>query len=245
MTSRSDLSRAWADSTLSLRGESVYTWDQELRKGKRWLARHKPDIAVDCFRRAMLVAPSAKPGPMASILYYHGLALYKTGHRGRAIARWVQSQRHLKFGHTRKVLRRCTNAYGMPKQDSSEKDDWHAFLAVHLSRYLRKKKSGRLDTRAETDMIRELIDDYWRGLLSSNALDGKTVDEKRELFHKIVIVFPFFEMPDRLDDSLVHVDFDAKRRLTPSDRCTCGSGLQFKLCCGRTPGEDELMSGDF
>lgn len=219
-------------------------WSRAFRKGQRFLARHKPDGALVCFARALQLCPEGC-AEAAKITYYTGLAHYKLGSPGRAIASWVEAQRQHKSNFQRKMLERYSNSYGMPRRETESQDDWHAFFALQLARYLESKRSHRLDTRAEADMIRELIEDYWVSLVSAGVLEGKSADEKFQLFSSIAIVFPYFAVPERLDDRLIHVDFEEKRRIRPEDRCPCKSGLPFKQCCGRIPAEDEIIAGGF
>ncbi|WP_455383628.1 YecA family protein [Salinispira pacifica] len=219
------------------------SWRREFENGKRALARHNPRAALACFNRSLRGCPD---GATASkVTYYRGLALYKLRCPGMAMASWVEAQRYRKSGFPRKMLDRFSNEYGMPKRETEADDDRHAFFALQLSRYLENKPSHRLDTRAEGDVIRELIDEYWQSLLRSGILEEKNTEQKFQLFRSIVIVFPYFTVPDRFDDRLVHVDFEEKRRIGPEDRCPCRSGLPFKQCCGRIPAEDELLAGGF
>ncbi len=44
---------------------------------------------------------------------------------------------------------------------------------------------------------------------------------------------------------VIAVNFQTKKKVKLSDRCLCGSGLPYIICCGRTPGKEELMSGIF
>ena len=68
---------------------------------------------------------------------------------------------------------------------------------------------------------------------------------KATKFKKVKIVFPFLQLDDPCIEPLIHVDFREKKQALPEDRCLCGSGLSFMACCGRTPGEIELLSGSF
>jgi tetratricopeptide (TPR) repeat protein len=222
----------------------VSDWSRLFNQGKRFLRRHRPEAALDCFVRGLEVCPD-RSAEAARITYYMGLAHHRLGNPGRAIASWIEAQRQHKGFHQRKMLERFSNSYGMPKRETESLDDWHAFFALHLSRYLESKHSQRLDTRAEADMIRELIEDNWNALVNAGVMEGKSVDEKFQLFSGIVIIFPYFSVPEHLDDRLVHVDFKEKRRIRPQDRCPCGSGLPFKQCCGRIPTEDEIIAGGF
>jgi hypothetical protein len=145
----------------------------------------------------------------------------------------------------RRKIAALSNEFGMARQSSRDLDDWQAFYCTHLRRYVASKKSRKLGTIAESDMIRELIHDHWVKVRDSQLAINLNADQKLLLYQKIVIVFPFFDVPQHMDDGTVHVDFTRKGRLAPSDRCTCGSGLAFKICCGRTPGEDEILIGEF
>ncbi len=59
------------------------------------------------------------------------------------------------------MLSRFTNCYGMERQDTSEADDWQAFSSIQTARYLLGKNKRTFSTRAEQDMIRDLIRDSW------------------------------------------------------------------------------------
>jgi hypothetical protein len=133
----------------------------------------------------------------------------------------------------------------MARQASREIDDQQAFYGVQLARYIRSKRSHRLGTRAEIDMIAELIDEYWRELRSTLDLSRLSWDQKLKLFRETLIVFPFLSVPEALKTDDLTVDFSHGRRLTPRDRCVCGSGLPFRMCHGRTPGTDEALIGKF
>jgi hypothetical protein len=144
------------------------------------------------------------------------------------------------------MLARLTNGYGMEKQDCEELDDWTAFASLHLSRYLMVKNRHGFATRAERDMVTDLIRDYWRTLGGSGALGGKKCCEKLDLFRKVRIVFPIVLVePSALKAPVICVDFRAQRKVNLTDRCTCGSGLPFMHCCGRTLGREEIQGGLF
>jgi hypothetical protein len=93
-------------------------------------------------------------------------------------------------------------------------------------------------------MIYDIIRGAWEGLQASGRLEGCTEEEKYEIFQKTKIDFPLFYF-SRLNDPVVRVNFSEGRRYKPGDPCPCGSGLQYSLCCGRNPGEDELSIGLF
>lgn len=124
-------------------------------------------------------------------------------------------------------------------------DDKQAFYGIQLARYVRSKSSHRLGTRAEIDMVAELIDESWLELKGTIKLACLSPEQKRRLFEKTLVVFPFVTVPTSMKVNDMTVDFRNGRKLRPLDRCTCGSGLPYHLCHGRTPGADELLFGKF
>jgi hypothetical protein len=133
----------------------------------------------------------------------------------------------------------------MVKQDSCELDDWNAYFSIQLARYLSTKRSKKLGTDAERDMIWELIREGFKELRSSTDFGSMNSEEKLAAFKKQRIVFPSFSVPDSYDCESIPVDFGKKRRVNIDDRCLCGSGVPYKFCCGRIPGRDELADGLF
>lgn len=169
----------------------------------------------------------------------------KSGMKNRAVGCWVKSACLEKRGAARRRLKWATNSYGMAKQESAQADDKHAFYGVQLSRYIRSKRSHKLGTKAEIDMVVELIDEYWEQLQSGSGLAEMDDDEKFRLFADTLIVFPFLSVPEALQADDFAVDFCHGRRVERLDRCVCGSTLPHQLCCGRTPGIDEVATGKY
>ena len=228
---------------------------------------HQPLRALRYFERALLSAltttqrPTTRPKPssrrrlsgpnespralLATLYYYIAVSLRKAGMRNRALGSWVESVRMSKRGIARRKLARVTNDYGMATQASSERDDQQAFYGVQLARYIRSKRSHRLGTRAEIDMIVELVDEYWNQISSSGILNGLDHEQRLALFRDTMIVFPFLSVPEALKTDDVAIDFYHGTRVGPTDRCVCGSGLLYRACHGRTPGIEEILTGKF
>lgn len=237
------------------REEEVESWLVDYRRGLRWLRAHRPVQALALFERALVKIPTdrcrsfaattSRRHDLSRLFYYLAVCLRKVGMRNRAVGSLVESVRLEKRGRVRRKLLRVTNAYGMARQPSPEMDDQQAFYGVQLARYVRSKHSHRLGTRAEIDMIAELIDEYWERLRSTVDLSRLSCERKLRIFRETVIVFPFISVPDQLKTEDVGVDFAHGRRIGPHDRCMCGSGLPYRLCHGRTPGADEALVGKF
>jgi hypothetical protein len=134
----------------------------------------------------------------------------------------------------------------MERQGSEERDDWKAFASIQVTRYLLSKNKRTFSTQAEQDMIYDLVLDHWRLLHETGELRDHSPCEKLEVFRKTRIVFPTAVIAEpHINSPVIAVNFQTRRRIRLDDRCSCGSGLPFMLCCGRTVGEEELLSGLF
>jgi uncharacterized protein YchJ len=229
-------------------------WSVYLQRGKEHLARHAPDKALDDLETALELCPVESTKSLSKVLFYLGVALTKIGCSNSALKCWLTSQKLHKTSYATKMIKRFSNEYGMIKQQTERLDDWKAFYSIQLAKYLRTKKNNDFTNAAEKDMIDDLIRDYWEKLNATDLLESKTHEEKLGLFKRVKIVFPF--VVDRIAENaaaregsgfhdVIPVNFREKQSLTPSDRCFCGSGLSFGMCCGRTPGEDEVQCGIF
>ncbi len=220
-------------------------WVMYFTRGLCLLARHDPQGASRYFEKALQECPASKGRDLYRICFYLGVALRRLGHPETAIKSWVSCQRLQKRGHARRMLSRLTNSYGMEKQKREDLDDWKAFASVQLARYLLSKNKRTFSTLAEQDMVVDLIRDYWGNLVKSGVLAGKSCDEKRTIFVSTRIIFPTVLLSEPPTQSVIAVNFRTQRRVNLTDRCTCGSGLPYSLCCGRTPGNEEVLSGIF
>ncbi len=219
-------------------------WLGDFHRGVRALSAHDASTAVMCFSRAVQRCPVSKANDLTRLLYYLGIALRKAGYSSSAIRSWVASQKMKKRKHTRTLLDRYCNGYGMAKQSCEDQDDWQAFYSIQLIRYLRGFNKRTLTSRSEQAMLKEIIWESWSKLKASGVLEDHTAQEKCEIFRKTQIDFPLF-YHSRISDPVVAVNFAAGRKVKAEDDCPCGSGLPYHCCCGRTPGEDELAIGLF
>lgn len=213
-------------------------------RGKRDLARHNPEGALRFFESALNECPIENRGDLSLILFYLGITLAKLGKRNGAVRSFSTSAKLMKrSSYSRAMLKRLANDYGMARQPTEDLDDWHAFYSIQLSRYLSFKKSQRILSGAERDMIHDLIAEYWRQIRSSGLLAGKRSCEKLEVFRAVEIVFPFYAVSQNDRGSIIPINFTTRRRVAPDGRCPCGSGLPYMMCCGRTRGAEELVPG--
>ncbi|MBN1524166.1 MAG: hypothetical protein JW904_06785 [Spirochaetales bacterium] len=220
-------------------------WKAEIQKGKSLLARHDAENAVKVFSHALENCPAADCNCFSKILFYLGVSLKKLGLINSALNLWVTAYRYKKNRLIKKMIERYSNGYGMLKQKTDELDDRQAFYAIQVMRYLEKKKCHTFSTEPEKDVVFELIKEHWKIILHSSILSERTINEKREYFHKVKIVFPFLNMPKVLGDTVLKVNFSESGIVHETIRCGCGSGLPFCMCCGRTPAVEEIINGIF
>ncbi|MGA2640143.1 MAG: hypothetical protein ABSG21_04445 [Spirochaetia bacterium] len=221
-------------------------WAHHYDRGLGSLSRHRPAEAVKALQTALEECPPSKSRDLYKICLFLGVALQRIGFPQSAIKAWISCQRLNKRGPTRKMLSRYTNCYGMERQDTSEADDWQAFSSIQTVRYLLGKNKRTFSTRAEQDMIWDLIRDSWKELRKRAHLGRLSVCEKLEAFRAVRIVFPTVVLVEpHIDGPIITVNFQTKQKVGLNDRCSCGSGMPFMLCCGRTPGKEELLSGSF
>lgn len=219
-------------------------WQRSLQSGRRELTRHRNAEALRHFEHALNACPVASKKQLAEVLYLLGATLHKLSMTNCALKSWAAAGRLYKRGYAARAIRRFSNAYGMAKQRSVEADDWKAFYSVQLAKYISRKRSGRIGTDAERDMIHDLILDAWKQVRAGYRIDSLDVREKLVLFRGVKVVFPSFHVPsEEQSGRAIPVDFGRKQRIGADDHCFCGSGLPYKLCCGRLPGREELESG--
>jgi hypothetical protein len=220
-------------------------WKLQMDRGLGMLSRHNPLEAVRCLQQALAACPPERCADLHRICFYMGIALRRAGHSQTAIRSWLSCTHLQKRGHSRRMLGRMVNGYGMARQENEGGDDWQAFLAIQLSRYLGTRNKRAFSTAAERDMVSDLIRDCWRGVERSSVLVGKDPCQKRDYFRGMRIVFPTVVLPETMPGTLVAVDFRTQRRILDSQACICGSGLPYAFCCGRTVSCEELTSGSF
>lgn len=207
--------------------------DADFRRGRRELARHRPDTAVRSLRSAVEACPATRPGRLSRDLYWLALALLRLDRPELAIRSLASAQKLRPRSVARSAYIRRVNDYGMRRQPRPDLDDFYAFYSVQACVYLGRKPAGRFDTNAEKDMVTRLIGDAWRSLSCSGALEGLAASKKLELFKSHRIAFPIgLARPDR--GRILEADFRSGSLLEGDQRCRCGSGLPFMRCCGRT-----------
>jgi hypothetical protein len=219
----------------------MITWSMHFERGVGLLARHRPREAAESFEHALSGCPAGRPAELHRICFYLGISLRRLGYAQAAVRALLSCQQLQKRGYARRMLARMVNGYGMARRACQADDDWYAFLAIQLSRYLATRHKRAFSTHAERDMVSDLLHDYWHALERTGALRGRDCGEKQRLFERMRIVFPTVVLSDHEPATAIPVNFRTQRKVGTEERCFCGSGLPFSKCCGRTRGIMEII----
>jgi hypothetical protein len=222
-----------------MRRNSGHDPDADFRRGSRELADHRPDLAVRSLRAAVDSRSVTQPAKLSRDLYWLALALLRLDRSELAVRSLASAQKLRPRGVARSAYLRRVNDYGMCRRSSPELDDFYAFYSVQACIYLGGKPSRRFDSNSEKDMVTRIIGDAWRSLSCSGALVGLKASRKLAIFKARKIAFPFFGLGRTGRGKFLDVDFRGATRLEGDQRCSCGSGLPFMRCCGRTSAPSE------
>jgi hypothetical protein len=216
---------------------------RDFRSGLRALAGHRPDLALRHIRSAVDSCPATRPAQLSQRLYWLGVALLRLDRPELAMKSLASAQKLRPRGFARKSYERRINDYGMPRRSSVELDDFYAFYSIQTCGFLNRKPERRFSSDQEKDAVTRLVAAAWKGIKASGRLAGLGVADKLELFRRYEGVFPDFMVGGKATVAAktvncacepIKVDFRRGRAIKPDDKCSCGSGLAFRLCCGRT-----------
>lgn len=213
--------------------------ERDLRKGMRELSAHRPDRALRLFRSSVEVCPAARPAELEKRLYWLAVALLQLDQVELALKSLASAQKLRPRGLARSAYMVRVNDYGMPRRASPELDDFYAFYSIQVCGFLARKRGGRFSSEEEKDAVTRLVALAWQGLKKGGKLSGLGAGEKISLFRAQGNVFPDFILDAGRRASVggasfsITVDFRRAKVVRPDDSCTCGSGLPYRLCCGR------------
>lgn len=223
-------------------------WQRYYRIGIRRIREHEPENAVEALRRAVKLCPVKRKRELSRALYFLGVAMRQAGFCESALRSWKVGARYRGFSYAAKLSNRFSNEYGMLEQRNRRDNDAQAFFSIHLGRYLETKRSRRIHSAAERDIVFELIAEAWSELSRGIDLAGMSAAAKLKLFREVFIVFPFLhtdDLPQGDAPRVIKVDFRRQGVQDEDGACRCGSNLGHLGCCGHIPGLEELDSGSF
>lgn len=225
--------------------------ERNFREGRRQLARHRPDRALDLFRSAVDDCPASASGRLAERLYWLAVALLQLDRAELALRSLASAQKLRPRGRARRAYELRVNQYGMIRRANPDLDDFYAFYSIHACRFLSSRPGQRFASSWEKDTVTRIIAEAWLGLKRSGRLAGLAAGGRLTLFKAWPVSLPAFMGAGEGYSGLgtprpgacaepITVDFRRGRVVGPNDRCPCGSGLPFCQCCGRTRGLREL-----
>ncbi len=170
------------------------SWEQEFDRGKKCLTAKDLRSALKYLHSSIKKCPVEKETELSDLFYHLGVAFGKLGCIIPAIRSWDASVCADKTGPAVSLLKNMFPGDRLSNDKSS-------FFILQLSYYLKNKKSGKIDSPAEGDMIIDLISMYWDEIVDSAILKGKCQSEKILIFNSISIDFPFSEAVTGFHDS--------------------------------------------
>ena len=162
-------------------------WKADFFKGKKCIISKDLKGALEYLHRSMIKCPVENDIELADLFFYLGVAFKKLGCIVPAVRSWDASMCADKGGRAAMLLRTI-----FPGERLS--NDKSHFYLIQLSAYLGRKKSGKIDSEAEKDMIIDLISMYWEEIVDSGILKGQCQSEKILIFMDIEIDFPYTEV---------------------------------------------------
>jgi hypothetical protein len=198
----------------------------------------RPADALRSLRESVKLTPPGKRSELERRLYWLSIALLKLGSAGLALKSLASAQKLRPKGQARRLYQRYANGYGMERRGSALADDYHAFRAVQLSRYLNSHRKTQFDSRAEAEMAEGIVIGAFKALIAQPGYETMGIGLKLKLFKEARVDFPLTRAAPR--EEALAVDFRRGRCLEPEDRCSCGSGLSYAMCCGRIECEADL-----
>jgi len=213
----------------------VHIVSSSFRLGRRSLIRHQPEKALRYFKDAVDACPTSRRTDLAKLLYWLSMTLFRLGRDGIAIKSLLNARRLQPRGFIRGFYDHKVNGYGMPRAACADDDDFRAFSSIHLARYLATVPGAQFTSKAEAEMVLTMIAKVWVVWTRSGHFQAGSCIEKLQAFKSVEIVYPK-KGRDTTSANQVRqlpVNFRTGNKISPGDRCFCGSGLPYARCCGR------------
>jgi hypothetical protein len=145
-----------------------------LEKGKKNLFSRNARGAMLDLSQALELCDCIHNKELGEILFYLGIAFMKLGQSASAKRCWLNA-----FSVRESV--------GKGKESDPE---WQLFLAVQMSRYLKRKPGFVFDTLAEGDMVHDLVLMTWQEISELPELRTLSTDDRITYYFSLTIIFP-------------------------------------------------------
>lgn len=203
------------------------------KAGRRALANHDPVKALPLLRVALAEAHPKDRERFLERVYWLSLTLIKLGKNGLAIKALASAQAMAPRGRIRSLYKRVSNEYGMPRSSCAEHDDYKAFFAIQVRRYLAGMPGRRFRDQTEMDAVLQIIADAWLRLAKERDMSSYSCTEKLDSYKAFSLEFPVLRENQESRCRVLPGDFRGAASFASQDRCPCGSGLPVQRCCGR------------
>ncbi|HOX92123.1 MAG TPA: hypothetical protein PLC54_04315 [Spirochaetales bacterium] len=208
--------------------------------GMRALQKHNPARALPLLRSAVDELGPESRALLSKHLYWLAIALFKLGKNELHIKALASAQKLAPRGRIRNAYCRASNGYGMSRAACAEHDDYRAFFAVHIERYLRTVSGGAFSSKEEQEAIMTLIAQAWLRVKDDVLRGSPDCGQKLAAFRSVQLAFPV--LTERTACRVLVGDFDTTNAAM---RCECGSGLPRARCCGRVSVHRQAQPGSF
>ena len=222
--------------------ESVHAFSAAMRA----LKNHVPAQALPLMRESVAACPVSLHHELARRLYWLSMVLFKLGRDGPAVKALASAQKLDRRGHGRAMYNRKVNGYGMLRASCTEHDDYKAFFAIQVRRYLSGVPSRRFASQEELEEILKLIAAAWVSLGKSKTQPAGSCADKLDAFREVQIDFPTLRASSAPFGAMARTltaNFHTGEQVYADSRCPCGSGLAYSRCCGRVRMPFELDQG--
>ncbi len=162
-------------------------WKTDFFKGKKCIISKDLKGALEYLHRSIKKCPVENDVDLADLFFHLGVAFKKLGCIIPAVRSWDASMCADKGGQAATLLQQIFPGERLTTDRSY-------FYLIQLSAYLSRKRSGKIDSEAEKDMIIDLISMYWEEIVDSGILKGQCQSEKILIFKDIVIDFPYVDI---------------------------------------------------
>lgn len=144
-----------------------------LEKGKKNLFSRNAHGAMLDLSQALELCDCSHNKELGEILFYLGIAFMKLGQSAYAKRCWL-------------------NAFSVRESVGKGDNDpeWQLFLAVQMSRYLKRKPGFVFDTLAEGDMVHDLVLMTWQEISELPELRTLGTDDRITYYFSLTIIFP-------------------------------------------------------
>jgi len=174
------------------------SWKAEFFKGRKCIISKDLKGALNHLHNSLKNCPVEKEVDLADIFFNLGIAFRKLGFIIPAVRSWDASMCADKYGPGASILDTIFPGKRIL-------DDKSNFYIIQFTTYLSGKKSGKIDSEAEKDMIIDLIGIYWDQIVDSGVLHCQCQSEKMIIFRDIEIDFPYidvkFDFPETENDN--------------------------------------------